>query len=131
MWGDSYAHEVVISIYEIFKHQKVEITLLLKCEIPLLKISIELFPNTFAKEECLLYLVHLDENHRKSSMANENRKKRVKAKYEKSVWTYVFAKYDWVLVYDQDHNKLGVGKLEPLYHGPYIISHVLQKGPTR
>jgi hypothetical protein len=34
---------------------------------------------------------------------------------------------DLVLVYDQDHEKLGAGKFEPLWHGPYIVSHVLQK----
>jgi hypothetical protein len=33
-----------------------------------------------------------------------------------------------VLVYDQDHDKLGEGKLEPMWHGPYIIKHGLHKG---
>lgn len=32
-----------------------------------------------------------------------------------------------VLVYDQDHDKLGVGKLEPMWHGHYIVKKVLQK----
>jgi hypothetical protein len=39
-----------------------------------------------------------------------------------------FAEGDLVLVYDQDHDKLGAGKLEPMWHGPYIIKHVLQRG---
>jgi hypothetical protein len=33
-----------------------------------------------------------------------------------------------VLVYDQDHDKLGTGKFEPLWHGPYVFKHTLQKG---
>ena len=32
------------------------------------------------------------------------------------------------MVYDQDHDKLGAGKLEPMLHGPYIVKKVLQKG---
>jgi hypothetical protein len=39
-----------------------------------------------------------------------------------------FAEGDLVLVYDQDHDKLGAGKLEPMWHGPYIIKHVLHRG---
>ena len=33
-----------------------------------------------------------------------------------------------VLTYDQNHDKLGVGKLKSMWHGPYIISRVLEKG---
>ena len=33
-----------------------------------------------------------------------------------------------VLVYDQDHDKLGARKLETMWHGPYIVKNVLQKG---
>ena len=33
-----------------------------------------------------------------------------------------------VLIYDQDHDKLGAGKFEPMWHGPYIVKKVLQKG---
>lgn len=40
----------------------------------------------------------------------------------------VFLEGDLVLVYDQDKDTLGAGKFEPLWHGPYIISKVLQKG---
>lgn len=34
---------------------------------------------------------------------------------------------DLVLVYHQAHDKLGAGKSEPMWHGPYIIKHVLAK----
>ena len=33
-----------------------------------------------------------------------------------------------VLNYDQKHDKLGAGKIESMWHGPYIISRVLDKG---
>ena len=32
------------------------------------------------------------------------------------------------MVYDQAHDKLGAGKLEPMWHIPHIIKHVLAKG---
>jgi hypothetical protein len=35
-----------------------------------------------------------------------------------------------VLVYDQDKATLGVGKFNPLWHGPYIVRHALWKEPT-
>ena len=31
-------------------------------------------------------------------------------------------------MYDQAHDKLGAGKFQPMWHGPYIIKHVLQNG---
>jgi hypothetical protein len=40
----------------------------------------------------------------------------------------VFSEGDLVLVYDQDHDTLGIGKFEPLWHGPYIVKHVLKRG---
>ena len=41
---------------------------------------------------------------------------------------HVFLEGDLVLVYDQDKDTLCVGKFEPLWYGPYIISKVLKKG---
>lgn len=32
------------------------------------------------------------------------------------------------MVCDQAHDKLGAGKLEPMWHGPYIIKHIFAKG---
>jgi hypothetical protein len=54
--------------------------------------------------------------------------KHMKNQYDKSVQHRAFAVRDIVLVYDQDHDKLGVGKLEPMWNGPYIIKHVLHRG---
>ena len=39
-----------------------------------------------------------------------------------------FAEGDLVLVYDQDNDKLGKGKFEPMWYGPYIVRKVLEKG---
>ena len=33
-----------------------------------------------------------------------------------------------VLLYDHANDKMGASKFEPMWHGPYIIKHVLQKG---
>ena len=33
-----------------------------------------------------------------------------------------------VLLYDQSKEPLGVGKLKPMWHGPYIMQRVLEKG---
>lgn len=40
----------------------------------------------------------------------------------------MFSEGDLVLLYDQANNKLEVGKFEPMWYGPYIVKHVLQKG---
>ena len=39
----------------------VELVLLVECEIPSLKLVLELLPETSALEECLVHLEHLDE----------------------------------------------------------------------
>ena len=40
----------------------------------------------------------------------------------------IFLEGDLVLLYDQDSDKLGAGKFEPLWMGPYIVKCVLTKG---
>ena len=52
----------------------------------------------------------------------------MKAQYDRSVTPLIFLKVDLVLVYDQANDKLGVGKFEPMWHGPYIVKQVLAKG---
>lgn len=54
---------------------------MIKCEIPSLKLTIELLPNTTSEEERLLYLEQLGEHHRDKNMANEAHKKCIKARY--------------------------------------------------
>ena len=43
----------------------------IECEIPSLKLKVELLPHTFFEEECFLYLSKLDETHRDAALVNE------------------------------------------------------------
>jgi hypothetical protein len=62
-----------------------EAILPIECEIPSLKLAIELFPNTFVEEEQFFYLTKLDETRHDVSLANETHKNRIKSQYDKSV----------------------------------------------
>ena len=62
-----------------------EVVFPIECEIPYLKLHVELLPNTTVEEECFIYLTNLDEMHRDASLSNESHKKQVKAQYDKSV----------------------------------------------
>jgi len=105
-----------------------EVMFPIECEIPSLKLTVKLLPNTTAEEEIILYLTRLDETHFGIALANETQKKCVKDQYDKTVRPHVFSEGDLVLLYDQDCKILGEGKFEPMWHGPYIIKHVLEKG---
>ena len=106
----------------------VEAVLPIECEIPSLKLAIELIPETTPLEERLLYLEQLDEHRRDAVTANEAHKKRVKAQYDKAVRPRVYSEGDLVLLYDQDKDKLGAGKFNPMGMGHYIIKSVLKRG---
>ena len=75
-----------------------------------------------------MYLTNLDENRRDVALYNEAHKKCVKAQYDKSVQPHVFNKDDLVLTYNQRHEKIGKGKFESMWYGPFIVSKVLEKG---
>jgi hypothetical protein len=77
----------------------------------LLKLKIELLPHTSAEEERFLHLTRLDETHRDATLVNEIYQKQIKNQYDKFVHPLTFAEGDLVLVYDQAHDKLGMGKL--------------------
>jgi hypothetical protein len=49
----------------------VEAILLIECEIPSLKLAIELLPNTSTEEERLLYLMRLEETRRDATLVIE------------------------------------------------------------
>ena len=100
----------------------------IECEIPSLKLVVELLPNTSAEEECLLYLMQLEENRHNATLVIEAQKKRVKAQYDKHVKPHVFSEGDLILLYDQDQDILGAGKFEAMWRGPYIVQQVLDKG---
>ena len=56
-----------------------EAILSIECEIPSLKLVVELLPNTSVEEEHLLYLMRLDETRRDTTLVIEAQKKCVKA----------------------------------------------------
>ena len=103
-----------------------EAVLPIECEIPSLKLAIEILPNTTGEEDHLLYLNQLDENHRDAAFRNETHKKQVKAQYNRNVHPRSFQQGDLVLTYDQQYDKLGKGKSESMWHDPYIIDKVLE-----
>ena len=47
-----------------------EATLPIECEIPSIKLIVEIFPNTTIEEECFLYQNKLYENHHDAALAN-------------------------------------------------------------
>ena len=52
----------------------------------------------------------------------------MKIQYDRTVQPHSFNEGDLFLTYDQKHDKLGGGKFESMWHGPYIVNHVLEKG---
>ena len=44
------------------------------------------------------------------------------------VQPHLFNERDLGLTYDQKHDKLGAGKLESMWPGPYVMSCVYEKG---
>ena len=52
----------------------------------------------------------------------------MKVQYDRIVQPRSFIEGDLVLTYDQKHDKPREGKFESMWHGPYIVSRVLEKG---
>jgi hypothetical protein len=100
----------------------------IECQIPSLKLVVELLPNTSLLEEHLLYLEYLDEQCHDEALANEVHKQQVKCQYDRSVCPQIFFEGDLVLVYDQDKDPLGAGKFKPMWFRPFIVKKVLKKG---
>ena len=61
-------------------------------------------------------------------MALEVNKRRVKVQYDKIVHPRRFNEGDMVLLWDQDKEPLGEGKFNSMWHGPYVVKRVLEKG---
>ena len=87
----------------------VDSILSVECEIPSLKIFIELLPDTSPLEECLVHL----EQRRDSLVALEVNKCHVKVQYDKSVRPRRFSEGDLVLLWDQSKEPLGAGNFNP------------------
>lgn len=97
----------------------------IESEIPCLQLAIKLFPNIYVEEEWFFYMEKLDETRLGATLANEAHKRCIKVQYDKSVHHRTFYEGDLVLVYDQANDKLGAGKLEPMWHGPYVVKCAL------
>ena len=55
-----------------------QVVISIECEIPSLKLTVDLLPNTTEEKQRLLYLSHLDEIRRDASLSNESHQKRIK-----------------------------------------------------
>lgn len=95
---------------------------------PILKLAIELLPVTSIDEKHFVHLTHLDENHRDAALASQAHKRCVKDQFDQNINPRSYSKGDLVSIFDQGHDKLGTGKFESMWHGPYIIKHILAKG---
>eukprot|EP00253_Pinus_taeda_P031170 PITA_31170 len=93
-----------------------EAVLPIECEIPSLRMAIELLPATSEEERRLLYLAQLDENRRDAALGIESHAKHIKAQYDRN-----FSEGDLVVLYDQANDKLGAGKFVPMWHGPFVV----------
>ena len=62
-----------------------EAILPIQCEIPSLKLTIDLLPNTSEEEARIFNLIHLDEMHREDQLANKEHKRRINVQYYKNV----------------------------------------------
>ena len=96
----------------------VESVLPVECEIPSLKLVVDILPNTSTLEERLVHLEQLDEQCRDALMALEVKKCRIKVQYDKSVHPRKFSEGDLVLLWDQAKEPFGAGKFNPMWHGP-------------
>ena len=81
-------------------------------------------------EDHLLHFEHLDEKRRDALTANVAHKYRVKNQYDKSVKPRIFSEGELVLLWDQDKEPLGEGKLKSMWLGPYVMSNFLKKGAS-
>jgi hypothetical protein len=97
------------------------------CQIPSLKLAVQLLPDTSPLEERLVYL----EQHRDAALANEVHKHKVKCQYDRSIRPRIFSEGDLFLVYNQDKDPLGAGKFKPMWFEPFIIKEVLKKDTYR
>ena len=106
----------------------VESILPVEYEIPSLKLAVELLLETSALEEHLVQLEQLDEQRRDALVALEINKHCVKVQYDKYVHPRRFSEGDLVLLWDQAKESLGAGNFNPMWHGPYMVKRVLEKG---
>ena len=128
LWAYRTSTKTITSFTPFHLVHDIELVLPIGCQIPSLCLTVEILPNTFPLEEQVLQLEQTIEDHWASLQAIEAPKTRSKAHYDSHVHPRTFSKGDMVLVYDQPNDKLGKGKFESMWYGPYIIHHCLGKG---
>ena len=106
----------------------IESVLPIECQIPSLRLAVELLPDTSPLEERLLQLEKTIEDRRAALQAIKATKTRSKIQYDSHVHPRIFSEGDMVLVYDQHNDKLGKGKFESMWYGPYVVHGCLGKG---
>ena len=99
-----------------------ELVLSVECEIPSLKLAIELLPDTSPLEEHLVHLEQLDEQRQDALVALEVNKHCVKVQYDKSAHPRRFSEGGLVLLWDQLKEPLGAGNFNPMWYGPYVLN---------
>ena len=106
-----WAYRTVVNIATGFSPYQivhgVESVLSVECDIPSLKLAIQLLLDTSPLEEHLVHLEQLDEQRRDSLVALEVNKCRVKVQYDKYVHPRRFSEGDLVLLWDQPKNPWG------------------------
>jgi hypothetical protein len=100
----------------------------IECQIPSLKLAIQLLPDTSPLEERLLFFEQLNEKRHDAALASESHKHKFKCQYDRSICPRIFTEGDLVLVYDQDKDPLGAGKFKTMWFRPFIIIEVPKKG---
>ena len=107
LWAYRTAVKTTTIFYPYQLVHGVEFVLPVECEIPSLKLAIELLPDTSTLEEHLVHLENIDEQYRDALVALEVNKSRVKVQYDKSVRPRRFSEGDLVLLWDQAKELLG------------------------
>ena len=62
-----------------------EVIFPIQCEIPSLKLTIDLLPDTSEEEALLFNLIHLDKKFREAQLAYKVQKRCIKVQYDKNV----------------------------------------------
>ena len=127
LWDYRTSTKISIGFIPFCLVHNVESVLPIECQIPSLRLTVEILPDTLPLEEWLLQLEQTIEDCRAALQAIEVVKTRSKSYYDSHVHSPTFSEGDMVLVYDQANDKLGKGNFESLWYGPYVIHHCLGK----
>ena len=128
LWDYRTSKKTITSFIPFRLVHGVERVLPIEFQIPSLHLAVELLPDTSPLEERLLQLEQTIEDRWAALQAIEAAKTQSKIQYDSHVHPRTFSEGDMVLVYDQPNDKLGKGKFESMWDGPYVIHCCLRKG---